>query len=112
MSMKARVFRFSESKKKESEGETIWEYPNTEIGLAFGDEKEAPLHHHDKTTEWYLVVEGEGEVILDGVRHSLKKGDVVYIPPEVKHKAIGKGEFKVFVVSVPPYSQNDFHKDV
>lgn len=38
-------------------------------------------HYHAETEEIYYVVEGSGEMELDGERRSLRIGDAVLIPP-------------------------------
>ena len=40
-------------------------------------------HYHKIGTELYYVVEGEGQLILDGVEHPVRKGSFAHIPPGV-----------------------------
>src|SRR5437868_1490467 len=51
---------------------------------------EAKLHYHERTDEFYYVVEGHGRMRLDEEEIELHKGVVVYVPRGVKHKAWGK----------------------
>ena len=46
-------------------------------------------HYHQRTTEIYLVLEGEGEIELDGQRHPIKPLTAIYIKPGCRHRAIG-----------------------
>lgn len=62
-------------------------------------------HYHKATTEVYVVVEGEGEVELDGRRHEVRPGSVVLIPPGTVHA--GRGGFKAVVICLPPFSEED-----
>ena len=67
-------------------------------------------HYHQRATELYYVLEGEGSVVLDGVEHPLRKGSLVYIPPGVVHG--GKGRMRVLVVGVPDINDDDlFYPD-
>jgi mannose-6-phosphate isomerase-like protein (cupin superfamily) len=62
-------------------------------------------HYHQRGTELYYVLEGEGTIRLDGVDHPIHKGSFVHIPPGVVHGA--KGRMRVLVVGVPDISQED-----
>ena len=37
----------------------------------------AERHYHKKTTEYYYVLNGSGEIYLDGEIHDIRKGDLV-----------------------------------
>lgn len=45
----------------------------------------SPRHSHDYEHEVYIV-EGEGEVLLEGEYRPLKAGDVVYVPADEEHQ--------------------------
>ena len=64
-------------------------------------------HYHKVATELYYVVEGEGELILDGEVHPVSKGSFAHIPPGVVHSSTGK--LKVFVVGIPQINDNDLY---
>jgi mannose-6-phosphate isomerase-like protein (cupin superfamily) len=68
----------------------------------------AKLHYHEKTDEFYYVIEGAGTMILDDEQIELHKGLVVYVPRGVKHKAIGK--LTVLTVCIPSGVLNDIHE--
>ena len=42
-------------------------------------------HAHARQTEYYFVVEGVGEMELDGEVVPIEKGDMIVVPPGVKH---------------------------
>ncbi len=46
-----------------------------------------PYHYHEKTDELFKF-KNEGTVILEGVEFSVNKGDVLYVPKNMKHKLI------------------------
>ena len=64
-------------------------------------------HYHKIATELYYVLEGEGELILDGVSHPISKGSFAHIPPGVVHHSTGR--LKVLVVGVPDIDDKDLY---
>jgi mannose-6-phosphate isomerase-like protein (cupin superfamily) len=68
----------------------------------------AKLHYHDRTDEFYYVIDGQGTMILDEDEIELHKGVVVYIPRGVRHKAIGK--LTVLTVCIPRGVLGDVHE--
>jgi mannose-6-phosphate isomerase-like protein (cupin superfamily) len=62
-------------------------------------------HYHRLSAELYYVLEGEGQVILDGKAHAVRKGSIVHIPPGVIHAA--QGRMRVLVVGVPFIADED-----
>ncbi len=66
---------------------------------------EARTHYHKKMTEIYLVLEGEGEMELDGQRYPVKPMTAIYIRPGCRHRAIG--HFKIVNVPVPAFDPAD-----
>jgi len=69
----------------------------------------AEVHFHNQMTEVYYVLEGSGQIELDGKISDVKQGTVILIPPGVKHR--GLGEFKVIVVYDRPelHQEDTFH---
>jgi mannose-6-phosphate isomerase-like protein (cupin superfamily) len=65
----------------------------------------AKLHHHEKTTEFYYVVEGHGELELDGERVAVAPGYLVRINPPTKHRAIG--DFTALILCSPGWTADD-----
>src|SRR6185369_7474936 len=63
--------------------------------LAFGAEEgvaihlmriqDSKKHYHKKTTEYYYVTGGEGELELDGKVYPIHEGDLVVIRPGTVH---------------------------
>jgi mannose-6-phosphate isomerase-like protein (cupin superfamily) len=62
-------------------------------------------HYHQRATELYYVLEGEGAVLLDGVEHPVRRGSLVHIPPGVVHGA--RGRMRVLVVGIPDIRDDD-----
>lgn len=67
--------------------------------------KDSKRHYHKRTTEYYVILEGSGEVELDDERIAVKPGDVVYIPPYTKH--VARGSLEIMNVVYPPFDPDD-----
>lgn len=61
------------------------------------------LHTHKVQEQVYHVLEGEGMMELDGKRQVVRKHDVIYIPPGVKHAITNSGlsDLTFIVVTTP-----------
>lgn len=62
-------------------------------------------HHHRRMTEIYVVLEGSGFIELDGERFAVKPLSAIYLPPGVKHRAIGR--MRIINVAVPVFDPTD-----
>lgn len=69
------------------------------------DIDDAKPHYHKRSTELYYVLEGDGTVMLDGVRHAVRQGTLLHIPPGVVHGA--QGRMRVLVIGVPDIAEDD-----
>jgi len=67
--------------------------------------KDARTHYHKKMTEIYLVLDGEGELELDGKRVPVKPMSAVYIRPGCRHRAVGR--LKVINIPIPAFDPAD-----
>lgn len=75
------------------------------MNLAPGEEIGEEVHHLD---QFLRFEEGEGEVILDGVTHSVSDGYAVVIPQGARHNVINTGNTHLKLYSI--YSPAE-HKD-
>ncbi len=66
---------------------------------------DAQTHHHQRTTEIYVVLEGEGELELDGVRVPVRPLTAVLIRPGCRHRAIG--DLRILNIPIPPFDPAD-----
>jgi mannose-6-phosphate isomerase-like protein (cupin superfamily) len=66
---------------------------------------DARTHYHKGMTEIYLVLEGEGQMELDGELLPVKPMSVIYIRPGCRHRAIGK--MKIVNIPVPSFDERD-----
>ncbi len=67
----------------------------------------AKPHFHKRATELYYVLEGEGQVVLDGETRPVRPGTMVHIPPGVVHAAVGR--MRVLVIGIPDIDDDDVH---
>lgn len=67
--------------------------------------EDARAHYHKRMTEIYLVLEGQGELELDGERIPVKPMTAIYIQPGCRHRAIGK--LKIINIPVPAFDEAD-----
>ncbi len=51
------------------------------------DSGRGPYHYHERAENFYIVLDGKVEVLVEGVRHLLQKDDVAFIPPGLRHSA-------------------------
>lgn len=62
-------------------------------------------HYHQRMTEIYIVLEGEGYLEADGERIPLKPMTSVMIRPGCVHRAVGN--LKIINVPMPPFDPTD-----
>ncbi len=63
------------------------------------------VHYHKKMTELYLVLEGEGNVELDGTVFPVKPMTAIMIKPGCRHRAVGK--LRVVNIPIPAFDPAD-----
>ena len=68
-------------------------------------EADAKVHYHRKLTEIYIILEGEGNLELDGELIPIKPMTAVMIKPGCRHRAIGK--LQVINVVIPTFDPQD-----
>ena len=62
-------------------------------------------HYHKKLTEIYYILEGAGQMELDGELVDVGPGSTVLIKPGCRHRAIGK--MRILNVPVPAFDPDD-----
>ena len=60
----------------------------------------SPRHSHDYEHEVFIV-DGSGEVLLEGDYHPIRRGDVVYVPADEEHQFRAGGDGLRFLCLVP-----------
>jgi mannose-6-phosphate isomerase-like protein (cupin superfamily) len=80
-----------------------------EMVLAPGDTEGGADNRHRGADQWLFVLSGRGEAHVDGRRHKLAPGSLLFIERREKHqvKNTGRGLLRTLNFYVPPaYRQN------
>jgi mannose-6-phosphate isomerase-like protein (cupin superfamily) len=65
-------------------------------------------HYHRTSEELYYVVEGAGEMELDGELEQVAAGDAILIPPGARHRiTAGPAGLRFLCCCAPPYRHED-----
>ena len=64
-------------------------------------------HHHKVSEEFYFLLEGRGEMELDGETRTLGPGDAVLIPAGSWHTLKASSPLRMLCCCAPPYSHED-----
>jgi mannose-6-phosphate isomerase-like protein (cupin superfamily) len=68
-------------------------------------QRDSRTHYHKVMTEIYLVLEGEGQMELDGKLFPVKPMTAIYIRPGCRHRAVGK--LKIINIPIPSFDETD-----
>ena len=66
---------------------------------------DAQTHYHKTMTEIYVILEGTGELELDGERIPVRPLTSIMIKPGCRHRAVGK--LKIINIPVPAFDESD-----
>jgi mannose-6-phosphate isomerase-like protein (cupin superfamily) len=66
---------------------------------------DSQTHYHKRMTELYYVLEGTGQMELDGRQIDVRPGSAILIKPGCRHRAIG--QLKILNVPVPAFDPED-----
>jgi mannose-6-phosphate isomerase-like protein (cupin superfamily) len=66
-------------------------------------------HYHARSEELYVLLDGEGEMEVDGERSRVGPGQAILIPPGARHQitASDGGPLRFLCCCAPPYSHDD-----
>lgn len=73
--------------------------------------KDSVLHYHKRTTEVYFVLEGHGEMELNGDTVAVAPGTVVYIEPGTRHRLRSTDGVRTVVFGTPALDPEDEYFD-
>lgn len=68
-------------------------------------QQDARAHYHQRMTEIYVVLEGQGHIELDGQLYPVRPLTAVYIPPGCRHRAVG--QLRILNIPVPAFDPAD-----
>jgi mannose-6-phosphate isomerase-like protein (cupin superfamily) len=78
------------------------EAAGTAYRIRIEPQQRTSVSYHRVAEEFYLVLEGHGIAVLDGVEHELKKGDFLRLPPGTRHGFItGETALVMLDIHVP-----------
>jgi mannose-6-phosphate isomerase-like protein (cupin superfamily) len=98
------------------DGSTIRELLGTQHGTANQSLAEATLepgratqrHYHARSEELYVLLEGEGEMEVDGTTRGVGPGDAILIPPGAWHQiTAASAPLRFLCCCAPPYAHDD-----
>src|SRR4051812_30914759 len=89
------------------EGRTFFDQVGISIGVHQPGEAMA-MYHWEADQEDFLVVSGEGVLIVEGEERPLKQWDFVHCPPGTKHAFAGAGDGPCVILCA---SSRQFQKD-
>jgi mannose-6-phosphate isomerase-like protein (cupin superfamily) len=64
---------------------------------------------HDDIDQFFRFEEGEGAVVIDGVKHAVKDGKAVVVPSGARHNVINTSktaDLKLYTIYSPPEHQD------
>jgi mannose-6-phosphate isomerase-like protein (cupin superfamily) len=67
--------------------------------------RDSKVHYHKELTEFYYVLEGEGELQLNDDVIKLEPHTLVMIKPMTRHRA--RGNLKILNLVIPPFNEED-----
>jgi mannose-6-phosphate isomerase-like protein (cupin superfamily) len=68
-------------------------------------------HYHQRCTEVYLILEGSGQMELNGDVVNIEPGTVVYIEPFTRHRLWSEQGVRTVVFGVPALQPQDEYFD-
>jgi mannose-6-phosphate isomerase-like protein (cupin superfamily) len=69
--------------------------------------RDSARHYHRETTEVYYILEGTGKIELNGDRHDLEPGTVIWIEPGTRHRVTSEMGLKTIVFALPAFNPDD-----
>jgi mannose-6-phosphate isomerase-like protein (cupin superfamily) len=64
-------------------------------------------HYHRLSEEFYFILEGTGEMTVDGETRSVESGDAILVPPGARHTIFATQTLRFLCCCAPPYSHDD-----
>jgi mannose-6-phosphate isomerase-like protein (cupin superfamily) len=93
------------------DGSTIRELHHTErqslAEAALEPGQSTQRHFHRQSEEIYVVLDGEGDLEIDGETRRVGPGDAALIPPGAWHEIRAVSALRFLCCCAPPYSHED-----
>lgn len=99
-----REYRFGDSGPK-----YLLEGPRMKFAVVqFQPGQDFPAHYHNVMEEDFFILEGEIDIVVDGVVNHLKAGDLIHIPPKEIHYCINNSKAPIKMIStLAPHQDSD-----
>ena len=99
-----REYRFGDSGPK-----YLMKGPRSNLALvAFNPGQDFKAHYHNVMEENFFILEGEIDIVVDGVVNHLKAGDLIHIEPGEIHYCINNYDKPMKMIStLAPYTNPD-----
>ena len=68
-------------------------------------------HYHRRTAEVYYILEGTGEIHLDGEIFAVNPGTTITIAPGTRHRLVSERGVRTIVIGVPAFDPDDEYFD-
>ena len=68
-------------------------------------EQDSRTHYHKRMTEIYVVLEGQGQMELDGQMFPVRPLTAIYIRPGCRHRAVGR--LRILNIPIPGFDPAD-----
>ena len=68
-------------------------------------------HYHKLTDEIYYILEGTGQIELDGDQHEVIPGTTIHIPAGCRHRLTSERGVRTIVVAIPAFQPDDEYFD-
>jgi len=61
-------------------------------------------HSHGEAEEFWIILDGRGEVVVDEEKRSIEPGMIIFAPPRSKHRIVNTGNepLKAYFLFAPP----------
>jgi mannose-6-phosphate isomerase-like protein (cupin superfamily) len=69
--------------------------------------KPTQRHYHRVSEEFYFILEGQGEMEIDGEVRAITVGDAILIPPGAWHQITATQTLRFLCCCAPPYCHED-----
>lgn len=57
-------------------------------------------HYHEDMTEVFVIIEGQAEIVTDGVRENVERGDAIVIEAREVHEMTNKGNCDLLYLAI------------
>ena len=83
--------------------------PRSNFALVqFQPGQDFPAHYHDVMEENFFILEGEADIVVDGVLHHLTPGQLIHVEPKEIHYVMNGSDTTLKMIStLAPFQESD-----